>query len=173
MNKKNKSSLKQQLLRLLTKKSSGNSIGIRGRYRYSIKKKDGTIEKENWITNTIGEDLKSVINGNFSNSVDRALNNLFTAQAKPPTTGKDGIILKETAGDWSSMITTFGTTSGTSTKFTGTYVAGGAITFTDAKLGFNWGAGDFQVPYATPTSWTSKTLANGETLTVEWEITVG
>lgn len=173
MNREIINGLNQQFLRLLLKMFSKDSVRIHGRYRCSIRRKNGTIERDDWIENTIQANLKEVINDCLLSSTDFALNNLFTAKNSPPTNGKDGIALISSGPAYSSMITTSEETTSLKTKFTGTYEASGDITFTDARLGQNWATNVFTLVYAIPTSWTNKTLADGETLTVEWEITIG
>jgi len=145
---------------------------ITGRYRTIVKRANGKVEVSEW-QNTIHSELKEAVNDAFLASQNYALDNLFSAVATPPASGKDGIVMYGASHWYSSTCSTSEPTS-TSTKVTGVFT-GVAATISDIALGFNHAGTDsdsFAVNFADPTTWNNITLTSDDTLTVEWTITV-
>ena len=150
-----------------------DGLGLQGKYRTIVHRAaTGKVETREWKVNTIHADLKAKVNDTLLSPTENfALDNLFGGNDTPPTIGDDGIIIE--SGTWYDMDCSSSEPTATSIKITGTItqVAG---TFTDVKLGFNVsGSDDFTVTYASPTAWDNVILAEADTLTVEWTITVG
>ena len=147
-------------------------IAITGKYRVTVKRADGTIERSEW-KNTINSALLQKVNDIFRTTADFALNSLFSSCATPPASGKDGIIVYS-GSHWYSTNCTITEPSSTSTKVTGVFT-GYAITVQDIALGFSHSGADadsFNVNYADPDTWNNITLQAADQLTIEWTISV-
>ena len=153
-----------------------DKLGLQGKYRTIVHRAaTGKTETSEWKDNTINQDLKEKVNDVLLVNSDFALDRLFEDSATPPPMTDDGIMIhKSTAtAAWYAMIGSSSEPTTTSTKITGTFT-GVAGTFSNAKLGGNVDdPAGFNYPYATPTNWDDVTLAEADTLTVEWTITVG
>ena len=133
----------------------------------------GETETSEWKVNTINAGLKQKVNDVLLVNSDFALDALFNGNVTPPTAAEDGIALKKSTGAWYEMDCSSSEPTTTSIKITGT-LTDVADTFIDVRLGHSVdGADSFTVTYATPTSWDNVILAEADTLTVEWTITVG
>ncbi len=103
---------------------------------------------------------------------DYTFDSLFDGNLQPPTTGEDGIAIKDSGGLWyeMDMIDPPTVTNG-EILFVGTFTGVG-ITVADAAS-VNLGH-DYQNPFTTiialPSSWASQAVLNTETITIEWTI---
>ena len=151
-----------------------DKLGLQGKYRTIIHRAaTGKTETSEWKVNTIHTDLKSAVAGNFEASTDFAIDAFFDGNNTPPTDSQDGIVIHKSTGAYYEMVSSVSGT-GHSRKFTGTFT-GTAGTFDDVDLGHDYDepTDHFDIQYATPTNWDDVILAEADTLTVEWTITVG
>jgi len=158
-------------------------IKVRGQYRCTIKREDGTIEQGEW-KNTIHADFLGLLESSLATPQDYALNNLMTAVEYDDgggyntQAGKDGIALSVHSDSFSdgAVTTVCSLADGAPTyskKVTGIYT-GYSNTILNANLGWNLKSTAADPPFtktiATPTSWSNITLAVADELTIEWTI---
>ena len=100
-----------------------------------------------------------------------ALDNLFNGNVTPPTTGEDGIAIKDSGGTWYEMIMQPITYSGGWVTIVGTFTGVGITVALAAEVNLGHSYNNpFTRIYAIPASWTSTPVLNTETLTIEWLI---
>jgi len=158
-------------------------IKVRGQYRCTIKRENGTIEQGEW-KNTIHADFLGLLKSSLATPQDYALNNLmdtveYSSGDEWATQGsKDGIALRENLYDFGSgcYTTICSLADGApdySKKVTGVFTGYG-LTVYDANLGWKIKSNPDDPPFtktiATPTSWSNITLAAADELTIEWTI---
>lgn len=154
-------------------KSQIDNAGIFGYIKVFITRENGfkelVFEDKNAIqpayANAIVDALDTGVGLNYS------MDNLFDGNTQPPTTGEDGIAIKESGGLWYEMDMDTPVVSSGEVLWVGTFT-GVTITVADANS-VNLGH-DYQAPFtnlfAKPSSWSSQVVQSTETLTIEWTI---
>lgn len=128
--------------------------------------------------NTIQTDIRSAIIDAMSAegtppTFNLDLANRFDEDATPPATGKHCIIIYDGTNWYSCTTLSVTQPSAYSMKVTSDFT-GVAGTFSNASLGqsYSGGGADFDINYATPTSWTNVTLDTNDILTIEWTLSI-
>lgn len=173
-----------------------DALGIGGHIEVSVIRKDGTVERAAFQSNAIEGELKNTIASSLQASstfnvrydeFDLTGSNYLTEATTASHQNKSGIIIKDTTNTYYPMdmsmpsTHTFSNdTSASSNPDTGSndrWMAqgvvrnntGSSVTFNAAYLGHKWqSAAEFTVNYANSSP--AVTLADGEELTVKWEM---
>jgi hypothetical protein len=145
-------------------------IGASGVWKATVIKADGTEEVFKEGKNTVDAELLAAINDSLLTNNDYAMNNLSSGTL---SAGVDGISYTHSGGFLGTSVTT-SEPSATSTKFVATKTVSSAVSVTDIQLGHNWATGTstFTTVFANPSSWATIPLTTGDTLKVEWTITI-
>lgn len=149
-------------------------IGASGVWKATVIRANGDEEVVREAKNTVNSALLQKINDSLLSNNDYAMNNLMSGSL---SAGVDGITYHYVSGGSTAYLGTSVTTSeptSTSTKFTATKTVSGSYSITDIQLGHNWqtGSSTFETVFADPTSWSTIPLTTGDTLKVEWTITI-
>ncbi len=148
-------------------KSEG--LGLRGHIKVWITRENGFKELVFEDHNAIQAAYAQKIVDALQSPTNYTLDNLFNGNVNPPTTGEDGIAIKDNGGLWYEMIMATPVVSADRITFVGTFTGVGitVAAAADVNLGH-----DYQAPFTTiialPSAWASQAVLNTETLTIEW-----
>lgn len=154
-------------------------LSITGQIELKIFDKEGKLKDEETIKNAIETEFKEALVVYFDdNTKDICLDNLFSAHGTPPAEGEDGIVAYASAvgatDGYSFDMDANTDPTTTSFKVSGHYEneTGGAVTITNLSLGHNFeqASDEFETKWANAS--VSKTLQDGEVLTVDWTISL-
>lgn len=134
-------------------------------------------EGKNLIIPDFETKLAKHLAGESGNGI--ALDNLFTADGRPPANGKDGIVIEHWAApdtfDYYALVTNVDQPAAHQVRFTGTFTnnTGATISLNGfPRLGIYWQAEQFTtLKISWGTSWTTLSLPNTDMLTIVWTIT--
>ncbi len=161
-----------------------DKLELKGRIRREVSRTDGRKEVEEW-ENTIQAGIKeALIDCMSASATNIALDNLFSANmdgkqygdAIYDPDGFDGILIVDEmndkyAIDMSSSGLGISQPSATTLQAKGKHTATGDETIMSARLGHNLATVDaFETTFATASSWTSLTLASGDSVTITWQL---
>ena len=148
-----------------------SKLSIRGYIKVFITRENGFKELVFEDHNAIQAAYANKIVDALQSTTDYTFDSLFNGNLQPPTTGEDGIAIKDGGGLWYEMDMAVTVRTGGNVLFVGTFTGVG-ITVADAAS-VNLGH-DYQAPFTTivalPSSWSSQAVLNTETLTIEWTI---
>ncbi len=148
-----------------------SKLSIRGYIKVFITRENGFKELVFEDHNAIQAAYANKIVDALQSTTDYTFDSLFNGNLQPPTTGEDGIAIKDGGGLWYEMDMAVTVRTGGNVLFVGTFTGVG-ITVADAAS-VNLGH-DYQAPFTTivalPSIWSSQAVLNTETLTIEWTI---